>query len=70
MKTFSREDKLHLNAAEGWLGLGNYLEANAELEQLPAQLRAHPDALQMRAAGRAPPKVLEFSGLTCGMKAC
>jgi len=37
-----------LNAAVGWLGLGNYLAANEELERIEARLRAHPDVLQTR----------------------
>ena len=37
-----------LNAAEGWLGLGDHLSANDELEQIPAALRAHPLVLLMR----------------------
>ena len=39
---------LHLQAAEGWIGLGNYAEANDELEQIAAANRAHPDVLQLR----------------------
>ena len=27
-------DQQHLNAAEGWLGLGDHLSANEELEQI------------------------------------
>jgi len=41
-------DSMHLSAAEGWLGLGDILEANAELEQITAELRAHPDVLEVR----------------------
>lgn len=41
-------DQLHLTAAEGWLELGNYLEANAELEQIAPPSRAHPLVLEMR----------------------
>jgi hypothetical protein len=43
-----RADKRHLDAAEGWLGLGNHLEANEELESITPQLRAHPDVLHVR----------------------
>ena len=46
--TFDLDDKRHLEAAEGWLGLGLHLEANEELEQITAQLRAHPDVLELR----------------------
>ena len=38
----------HLNAAEGWLELGNHLEANAELEKISPPLRAHPAVLFIR----------------------
>jgi len=34
MKSLSHEDKDHLNAAEGRLGLGDHLSANKELEQI------------------------------------
>lgn len=42
------EDKRHLVAAEGWLELGLPIEANAELEKITAQLRGHPDVLEIR----------------------
>jgi thioredoxin-like negative regulator of GroEL len=48
MSGLSRTDKTHLEAAEGWLGLGNHLEANEELENITAALRAHPDVLAVR----------------------
>jgi len=38
----------HLNAAQGWLGLGNADEARAELEQVPATYAGHPEVLQVR----------------------
>src|SRR5687768_7624820 len=41
-------DKKHLQAAEGWLDLGNYNEANEELEKITASLRAHPEVLLIR----------------------
>ncbi|HWX18600.1 MAG TPA: hypothetical protein VN578_01715, partial [Candidatus Binatia bacterium] len=41
-------DKWHLDAAEGWLGLGDWSEAIKELEKLPPQARLHPDALCAR----------------------
>ena len=41
-------DSFHLQAAEGWIGLGSYAEANDELEQIAAANRAHPDVLQLR----------------------
>lgn len=48
MKPLDHPDRLHLEAAQGWIGLGNYIEANEELEQITAQLRAHPDVLEVR----------------------
>jgi tetratricopeptide (TPR) repeat protein len=41
-------DEKHLRAAEGWLGLGSWLEANEELERITPRLRGHPDVLQVR----------------------
>ena len=41
-------DQQHLLAAEGWLELGNHLEANAELEEIAAPLRSHPFVLEVR----------------------
>jgi tetratricopeptide (TPR) repeat protein len=45
---FSNSDRLHLRAAEGWLELGNWLEATEELERITPQLCVHPDVLRMR----------------------
>src|SRR5262245_23684325 len=33
---------------QGWLELGNHLEANEELEKITASLRAHPDVIELR----------------------
>ena len=41
-------DSLHFQAAQGWLELGNPIEANEELEKVTASLRAHPDVLKVR----------------------
>jgi tetratricopeptide (TPR) repeat protein len=41
-------DSHHLSAAEGWLGLGDWREANEELEKIAPALRAHPDVLEVR----------------------
>ena len=38
----------HLEAAQGWLELGNHEEANEELELIDAPLRSHPDVLEAR----------------------
>ena len=41
-------DTFHLLAAQGWLELGNHLEANQELEKIAPQMRAHPQVLEVR----------------------
>jgi tetratricopeptide (TPR) repeat protein len=41
-------DSHHLVAAQGWLELGNHIEANEELEKITPRLRAHPHVLEMR----------------------
>jgi tetratricopeptide (TPR) repeat protein len=47
-KPLEPPDNIHLNAAEGWLELGNQVEAFEELEQISPQLRVHPDVLEIR----------------------
>jgi hypothetical protein len=37
----------YLLAAQGWIELGNYLEANAELEKICPLSRIHPDVLEI-----------------------
>jgi predicted Zn-dependent protease len=39
---------MHLQAAEGWLELGNHSEANEELEKITLENREHPAVLQVR----------------------
>jgi hypothetical protein len=41
-------DTHHLEAAEGWLGLGNHAEALAELDEISPELRSHPLVLELR----------------------
>lgn len=48
MKKIEPADLHRLNAAEGWLELGNILEADAELDKLTPQLRARPLVLHLR----------------------
>jgi tetratricopeptide (TPR) repeat protein len=38
----------HLRAAQGWLDLGNAVEAGSELAQIPPQFHNHPDVLEVR----------------------
>jgi tetratricopeptide (TPR) repeat protein len=42
------EDMHRLQAAEGWLELGNHLEAHEELKRISPGYRLHPDVLEMR----------------------
>jgi len=48
MKPLEQPDSFHLSAAIGWLGLGNWQEANEELGKISPALRAHPDVLEVR----------------------
>ena len=48
MSPIPLQDQRHLDAAEGWLGLGDHLSANEELEQIAPELRAHPFVLEVR----------------------
>ena len=48
MKPLPLQDQRFLDAAEGWLGLGDYLAANEELEQITPELRADPKVLEVR----------------------
>ena len=48
MKPLPHGDVRHLEAAEGWLELGDHLEANEELERITANLRSHPNVLELR----------------------
>jgi tetratricopeptide (TPR) repeat protein len=48
MKSLSNSVGIHLTAAQGWLELGNHLEADKELDEIAPQLRAHPDVLELR----------------------
>jgi len=41
-------DAKHLLAAEGWLELGDYDAANAELEEITPLHRVHPEVLEVR----------------------
>jgi len=40
--SFQPSDRHHLQAAEGWLELGNHLEANEEPEKITPQLAHDP----------------------------
>jgi tetratricopeptide (TPR) repeat protein len=44
----TESDKFHIRAAQGWLELGNHLEANEELENASPEVRTHPAVLDLR----------------------
>lgn len=48
VKRLESPDIHHLNAAEGWLGLGNAVEAQVELEKMAPASRNHPDVLRVQ----------------------
>jgi tetratricopeptide (TPR) repeat protein len=48
MKPIDPPDKHHLLAAQGWLELGNDLEAFSELEKISPELSVHPEVLKVR----------------------
>jgi tetratricopeptide (TPR) repeat protein len=48
MKSLEQADRVHLNAAEGWFGLGDLVSASDELEKITPTFRAHPAVLLMR----------------------
>jgi predicted Zn-dependent protease len=48
LRAFDHSDELSLQAALGWLELGDWREANTELENIQPALRGHPDVLQVR----------------------
>jgi hypothetical protein len=48
MKKLNFYDRRCLNAAEGWLGLGDNLSANEELRHITAEMWAHPEVMWLR----------------------
>lgn len=48
MKPLQPPDSLHLLAAEGWLELGDPVEAGVEVQKIKPRLRIHPDVLEVR----------------------
>jgi hypothetical protein len=47
MNSLEPPDLMHPNAAVGWLGPGNWQEANEELEKITPAMRSHPDVLEV-----------------------
>lgn len=48
MESLEPPDAHYLNAAIGWLGLGNAAEAQAELDRISQTNQLHPDVLEVR----------------------
>jgi len=48
IKPIEPPDSFHLIAADGWLGLGDHLAADEELDKITPELRAHPHVLSVR----------------------
>ena len=48
IESIKEPDSYHVRAAQGWLELGNPIEANTELEQINPALSDHPDVLEVR----------------------
>ena len=48
MNPLSLPYRRHVEAAKGWCELHAFDEANAELEQVTSECRAHPDVLEVR----------------------
>lgn len=48
MKALQPPDSIHLEAAQGWCELHAFAEADAELDNIAASLRAHPKVLEVR----------------------
>jgi hypothetical protein len=42
------EDQRHITAAQGYVELGMFLDANAELEEIDSELRSAPEVLAVR----------------------
>jgi tetratricopeptide (TPR) repeat protein len=49
MTRLSRTENFHLEAAQGWRGLGNWRDANEELEQISPRMLGYRDVLWARA---------------------
>ena len=48
MSALPLPDERFLDAAEGWLGLGDYSSAIEELDHITAEFRTHPEVLLLR----------------------
>jgi predicted Zn-dependent protease len=61
IKALEPPDTHYLNAAEGWLGLGNLDEAEQELEMVSPGARTHPEVLRVRYQLYAEKKLWEMA---------
>jgi tetratricopeptide (TPR) repeat protein len=61
MKPLPHPDNKHLEAAEGWLGLGDHLSASEELEHISPAFMAHRRVLGVR---------LQISSMAKNWEAC
>jgi predicted Zn-dependent protease len=48
MRNLEQADRFHLEAAEGWLDLGDFVSANQELDETAPELHFHPAVLALR----------------------
>ena len=48
MRPLPDSDRRHFEAAQGWLVLGSFLEADAELDKITPEFRVHPYVLGLR----------------------
>src|SRR5208283_4971285 len=48
MTDLESQDLMHLNAADGWLGFDNVIEADKELKQIAPEMQRHPEVLARR----------------------
>ena len=65
-KALEQADRFHLNAASGWIGLGDLDSASEELAQISPNKRAHPEVLLAQSeyffAAKKWESVLDISG--------
>ena len=48
MNDLEPHDLMRLNAADGWLGFDNVIEADKELKQITPTMQRHPEVLARR----------------------
>ena len=69
MDDLDRSDRILLDAAEGWLGLGSHVEAFQELERLSPEVQNLPEVLRVRyhvaAAAKNWEMAMELGAMLC-----